>query len=369
MVVHQTSIRPPTRVFKQQKIHPSECRSFAYSQEMREQAIDNRLHGEDDIDNPTIVRQRNEGLYPSEQTVDRWMGRVNEHGHALAFRRTGNRRSQREIKNRDLVLLALYRSALPKSTIAEVNAFLFTMNMADPENRFHSYSQIHRAEGSILITKKRSSTTAFQAMDPTNLQKRQNFWNMPYPFGCTDIDPRDMIDLDEAGIYLNETNCKYGKSAVGGRSREVGTYIRERKLNILLAISGDENEGDRWYDLWEEGGTTNEKFFQFIQRIIDDIGPGNEERRRCFTMDNLNSHTSPTVYALIVGSGHRLLFRAPDYPVDGPIEYVFNTLQNLLCLFMREITDLGSLRVKVDELIGAFVFFANYFRHVGFNYE
>ena len=104
--------------------------------------------------------------------------------------------------------MALHQAALPKASIAEVNAFLFAMNLNDPANRFHSFSQIHRAEKSIVITKKRSSTTAFQAMNRVNVQRREIFWNLPYPFGCTDIYPRDMIDLDEAGIYATQTNRK-----------------------------------------------------------------------------------------------------------------------------------------------------------------
>ena len=67
MVVRRSAIRPPTQVFEELAIHPSECRSFAYSQEMRSQAIDNRLHGEDGPANVTIVRQRGDGIYPSEQ--------------------------------------------------------------------------------------------------------------------------------------------------------------------------------------------------------------------------------------------------------------------------------------------------------------
>ena len=84
-------------------------------------------------------------------------------------------------------------------------------------------------EGSICITRKRSSTTAYQAMSPFNLQKCHNFWNMPYPFGCVGINARDMIDLDKAGVYPNETNQKYGKSAAGNRYREIGTYVRDSK--------------------------------------------------------------------------------------------------------------------------------------------
>lgn len=234
----------------------------------------------------------------------------------------------------------MHRAALPKASFDELNAFLFVMNVDDPANRLHSFSQLHRAEGSIRITHKRSSTTAYQAMSPANIQKPHNFWNMPYPFGCVGINARDMIDLDEAGIYPNETNRKYGKSVAGNQCREVGTYVRDSKLNILMAVAGEDDEdgiSDRWYDLWEDGGTTNERFYEFVERIINGIGPGTEERRRCFTMDNLNAHLNPTVLGLIINFGHRVLFRAPYYPVDGPIEYVFNTLQNILCIYMRDI--------------------------------
>ena len=123
------------------------------------------------------------------------------------------------------------------------------MNLHGPNNRLHSPSQICRAESLILITKKRASTTAFQAMAPVNIQRRHNFWNLPYPFGSVGIHPNDMIDVDEAGIYPNETNRKHGKGRVGQRCREVGTYIRDQKLNILMAVSGNEVDGERWYDL------------------------------------------------------------------------------------------------------------------------
>ncbi len=371
MVRRRVAIRPPTRVFQTESVHPSEQRSFAYSQEMRRLAITMRMQGMDGDDNEHVAHLRANGQYPSEGTVDRWMLLQNNFGHTRPFRRTGNNRATREIRGRNLLLLSLHRAVLPKATIAEVNAFLYAMNMHDPDNRFHSYSQICRAEASILITKKRSSTTAFQAMLPINVAIRQNFWNLPYPHGSVGIDPRDMIDIDEAGIYPDQTNRKFGKSTVGTRNREVGTYARDQKLNILLAISGEDgiDEGDRWYELWENEGTTIQRYRDFIQRIIVEVGPGTPQRRRCFTMDNLNVHRNPVVSNLILQAGHRILFRAPYYPVDGPIEYVFNTLQCMLCVYMREITDIESLRIKVEQLIGAFPQFNLYFQHVGFQYH
>ena len=45
--------------------------------------------------------------------------------------------------------------------------------------------------------------------------------------------------------------------------------------------------------MWEDGGTINECFYEFVERIINDIGPGNEERRQTFTLDNLNAYGCP----------------------------------------------------------------------------
>ena len=130
MVNHQTFIRPPARIFEEAAIHPSECRSFRYSQEMRSQAIHNRITGADGPRNLNIANLRQNRLYPSEWSVDQWTQRQGEFNHIRPFRRTGNHRSSREIKNEKLILLALHRAALPKASIVEVNAFLFAMNLS-----------------------------------------------------------------------------------------------------------------------------------------------------------------------------------------------------------------------------------------------
>ena len=38
-----------------------------------------------------------------------------------------------------------------------------------------------------------------------------------------------------------------------------------------------------------------------------------------------SSHHNAQVSAMVLAAGHRIMFRAPYYPVDGPIEFVFNT--------------------------------------------
>jgi len=258
-------------------------------------------------------------------------------GHYRPCRRNGNVRAN-VLRDHNLLLLVLYRIVFPKAKIAEINAFLYRANYGNIDFRFYSPSQISEAEKRMGLTTKRGSTTAYQALLPINRQKRWIYWNMPYPFGIANIRRRDIFDLDECGVFVETASRGIGKSYIGLRVGQAGPYSKGEKWNLLLGISGDEN-GHRWRDIWLEGGTTNEKMINFIATILNDIGPGTPERRRCFTMDNLNSHHCTQVSAMIYAAGHRLVFRAPYYPVDGPIEYVFNTLQAYLRINMYRITN------------------------------
>ena len=85
-------------------------------------------------------------------------------------------------------------------------------------------------------------------------------------------------------------------------------------------------------------------------------------------MDNLLAHKNRVVIALIHEWGHRVCFRAPYYPVDGAIEYVFNTLQRDLEIKLPEITDEASLRNAVFDTVGAMVDFVEYFENLGMEY-
>ena len=181
------------------------------------------------------------------------------------------------------MLLALYRVSLPKATQAEVSAFLAAMNGHDPMYVLYSPSQCSRAEDVLNLTRKRGSTTTFLAYDPFNLQWRDNYWNMQYPYGMADIEARDIINIDEARLELVSSNRRHGKTHKGERVKEAGPYSKSGKLNLLLAISGDLDHPDRWHEIWSCGETTISKFLAIIRRIISDIGPGTPSRRRCFT--------------------------------------------------------------------------------------
>ena len=81
----------------------------------------------------------------------------------------------------------------------------------------------------------------------------------------------------------------------------------------------------------------------------------------------MTAHHNPAIVWAIIAAGHRVAFRAPFYPVDGAIEYVFNTIQQQLTYRMHEITDAQELEDAVESIIGGIVDFRNYFYNVGFS--
>ena len=177
--------------------------------------------------------------------------------------------------------------AYPKATAAQINAFLYQINYGSAFFRFYTPSQITEAEKRIGLTRKAASTTAYQAYLPINLQKRWMYWNLPYPFGIADIRVEDLIDLDECGLFVETADRTIGKAFVGKRVRQEGNYQKSEKWTLLLAIAGSA-VGERWADMWLEGGTTGDRMITFIQQILNYIGQGNQVRRRCFIMDNLS---------------------------------------------------------------------------------
>jgi len=78
-------------------------------------------------------------------------------------------------------------------------------------------------------------------------------------------------------------------------------------------------------------------------------------------------HKNPIIMDLISNAGHRVVFRAPYYAVDGAIEYVFNTVQTNLMVEYNNLHSLDDLRNTVNLIIGAIPTFRPYFEHVGFN--
>ena len=358
--------RPLTRTVVARSIHPSRGCGHAYSIEYRMLAMSMREMNLENFGPPRVLQRMH--ILSAKRTHRRWAERRRTRGNYLQFRRTGNKFAT-VLRGIDLFFLGFIRTIWPKISAAEINAFIFSAmggGEGNPDARFYHPSQISRAESRLFLTRTVGSTTAYAAMSPRNLQLRHNYWNLPYPYGIANILRKDIIDLDESGFFLETIDRKYGKSRVGRRVREIGPYGHSEKFNLLMAISADET-GHRWVDIWRGTGTDVQRFINFIRRILDNLGDGTVQRRRVFTMDNLATHHSMLVSQLIHSRGHRILFRAPYYPVDGPIEYVFNTIQQALTRALYRVINTEELIREVCRIIASKADFVGYFTHCGFN--
>jgi hypothetical protein len=235
------------------------------------------------------------------------------------------------------------------------------------QRRLYHPSQITRVKEKLGLSRKAGSTTAMQALLPRNIMKRWQYWHMNYPYGIADILREDIIDLDEAGIFLETCNRGMGKATIGKRVRQEGPFGHSVKWTLKCAIAGGDGH-ECWVDMQQVAGTAIVDFAAYIEGILDSIPPGNAQRRRCFIMDNLTSHVNIAITQIIHAAGHRIVFRAPYYPVDVPIEYSFNTVQQELNKKVYGIKTHPQLQQAVFEIIGQMAQqgFERYFTHCGY---
>ena len=342
-------------------VHPSNGGN-PYSDDMRQLVLEMHLKGQS-LDTPELNELREGWKFPALITCQRWINSFYETGDICPKVATGNRESTREILGEPLEKLALYRAVYPKARLADCRAYLYNLSPnVDP----YSDSQIHRAETLLGLRMKAASTTADMAYSPSNLRKREYYHTHPPPLGMRGVPVEDIIDIDEAAFKLEHQNRKRGKTVAALRCDQRGAYGSGKKLNLLLAISGDPVYAMRWKDIWMGGGTTIIKFADFMRMILDDLDTRFPGRSFVFTMDNLNSHKNPMILNMIHNAGHDYVFRAPYWPADGAVEYVFNTIQTRLQCFVNQLQTMDALRNRLHLIVDTIPSFHKYFLHVGF---
>ena len=347
---------------------PHACRGGRpYPKEMREMVIEEwRNGGIEALETPRYNALRDRHKFPHMLTCRRWIQLYQDSGNVLPKRHTGNRHSEREVQGVDLVNLAIFRLVRPKAYIDEVRAYL---NNRNPNVRPYSRSQIVRAEQRLGLWMKVASSTSNEAYRPVNLARRANYWRESYPTGINDQNTANMIDVDEAGFTLESQDRKRGKVTKQRRADARGKYKKGGgRVNLLMGISGDERDPFEFHRMYSQGGTNQWRFFCFMEDFIEWLAANRPNESFCFTMDNLNIHKHPMILDLIEESGHRIVFRAPYWSCDGPIEYVFNTIHVKLQMDDDGASDLDELMQKLDDIIFVMVdaSFYPYFYHVGF---
>ena len=126
IMLHSQPQRPPLQTRRTETPHPSGCgRGDGYPTVMRDMAL--VIFARGDFHNPIFEHLRNNKQFPSLRSTFRCKQQHDSLGHVNACRRTGNKRSS-IFHDHDLLFLALYRIAYPKTTAAEINAFLYKVN-------------------------------------------------------------------------------------------------------------------------------------------------------------------------------------------------------------------------------------------------
>ena len=291
---------------------------------------------------------------PSHRSLDRW--RING---TARLRQTGNAPAT-NLHGEHQLLLVIFRLVYPKALADEIRTFILNFSV---NPKLYSRQDISKREKELGLTRKKGSTTAFQAFTPINLARRQNFWHMAYPIGVRGTPRAQLIDIDECGMWLEKKQRAFGKALHNVRVRAPGVYGHGEKWTLIMGIDC----ADRvWVRLAKASGTTTAIFNNFVLNTILADPAVAASAPRTLMWDNLSAHKSAVVFNTVTFAGHRVLLRPPYHPVDGPIGYVFNQLQNQLTLRAGEITDDLSFSNLVQNIIANLQGFDATFVHCGY---
>ena len=285
---------------------------------------------------PTSERQRlldlwkkDEALVPQSMlsSLKRWDERLYPHEMTGGKATTAMRGHHR-------FLLAFFKKFYPQARASHCSVFIA---LHSSDNRVFTDNEISKALSDMGMTRKRASTTAYQAFTPKNLRRHDMFWNRPFPGGIANVERRDLLDADEMAIEVKDASENYGHAVKNCRVRKTGNYGRGHfKITLRMAIepgdpdipSGEEGSLDLpriYYHLSTDTGTTTVSYVDFLQ--LDVMAKFREnERQRTILHDNLTSHKSDEVASTVYAAGHRVKCRPPYRPHEAPIEYAFDQL-------------------------------------------
>jgi len=169
--------------------------------------------------------------------------------------------------------------------------------------------------------------------------------------------------------YLCRRQSGITGTVIGFRVRDVGPYKEYEKLTLILAVSSN---GFIHVRLADDAGTTTEIFKGFLTTLIDRL-EGMEQREewvgpKVFIWDNLAAHKSDVISNLLLIKNRLSVPRAPYWPVDGPIEYVFHLLEQQGRLRLYRIHTMYDLSRNIHEVITEFTpqTIENCFIHCGY---
>ena len=298
------------------------------------------------------------GIVASDASISRWR----RNGVARRPKRGGHVAT--DIRGEEELYLVLCRLAWPKATADEISAFIAR---SSESGWIYSRNAIGRCEKRLGLTRKRASTTAYQALTPFNQARRHNFWHLPHPAGIFGTPRARLIDIDEAGIGLEQdVGRKHGKSFTVNRVRQPGVYGRGVKFTLIAAF--DCRQGCVYFHFRPIAGTSTDSYVEFLDQLmtyLPGMGDPNFEVRTIMH-DNLSSHLNVRVAATINQAGHRVIARPAYRPEDAPCEFAFNTLKRELDLRANSIYDSDDLAREVGLILMNLNSMDAYFVHCGY---
>ena len=211
-------------------------------------------------------------------SIRRWAKRP------IPYEMTGGKKSQ-AMSGHHRFLLSLFKKIYPQARHSQSAVFIA---LHSHDNRVFTNTEISRALKDMNMTRKRASTTAYQAFTPINFKRHYNFWHKPFPAGISNIRRKDLLDADEMALVISDANENYGHAVKDCRVRKIGNYGRGKfKITLIMAIeAGDPDLGKDelgstelpriWYHLCTNAGTTTIAYVDFLKYDVMDKFAENE---------------------------------------------------------------------------------------------
>lgn len=127
--------------------------------------------------------------------------------------------------------------------------------------------------------------------------------------------------LDESGVNTNMTRY-YARSKTNERALDSVPVNTPCNTTILSSIRLD---GRAAYTVYQ-GGTTAERFAQYLENILLPTLSGND----IIIMDNMRSHHAKAVKGILDASGIKYLYLPPYSPDLNPIEKMWSKIKAYL---------------------------------------
>lgn len=136
-----------------------------------------------------------------------------------------------------------------------------------------------------------------------------------------DIDPANIIVLDESGSNLSQTS-DYARAEGGQRAKAPKPHCPGEKYSIIGAISINTIISMMYIDCAING----EIFLSFIEKTL----VPKLRRGQYVVMDNINFHKQEMVRVAIEKVGAKVVFLPPYSPDLSPIEKMWSKIKDIL---------------------------------------